>query len=205
MPRFTLPIKFGALTVGVGAALAVMSLMASGTARTVERQVEIVANTGIQQVTRVSALAPTFKRINDEFELAILTGDDSLLEQIAEQHDLFLGDLEHLSRLIDDDKLELATRVKSSFLAYYESAGQISAMLLAQELGETSAEDDALLVETAGRLARQRERTASDIRALETEHALAVSSQLRLASTPPSAIGSGPAPRRKHRSVQSLD
>ncbi|TDI45965.1 MAG: response regulator [Acidobacteria bacterium] len=182
MPRLTLPIKFGALIAGVGLAVLVMILTARATATTVERQVEIVASSGIQQIALVSGLAPTFRRIDFEFELAILTGDESMLEQTAEQHDLFLGDLEDLSRLIDDDELELPTRVRTSFRDYYDSAAQITQMLLAQELGEPTDQDDALIGELAGRLSRHREATASHIRALEEDRERVVSSQLRLAS-----------------------
>jgi PAS domain S-box-containing protein len=140
--RLPLKWKFGLLMASFVLTIGTIIFINFRAAGRVEAELSQVQKHSFPQFTRVTATQARFRTLSRLIEDTVVMGEQSFLDRVEEERDLFLLDLEELEQVLPESSRGEVALIRALFDDYYTRASQLIEQLLLPE--EESAQTEAL-------------------------------------------------------------
>src|SRR3990172_5015625 len=131
--RLPLRWKFGLLMASFVLTISTIILINYRAAGRVEDQLSQVQEHSFPQFTQVTATQARFRTLSRLIEDTVVMGEQSFVDRVEEERDLFLLDLTNLEQVLPESSRGEVALIRASFNDYYERASQLIEQLLLPE------------------------------------------------------------------------
>ncbi len=140
--RLPLKWKFGLLMASFVLTIGTVILINFRTAGRVEHELNEVQERSFPKFTRITATQARFRTLSRLIEDTVVMGEQSFLDRVEEERELFLADLDSLEEVLPESSRKEVVLIRALFDDYYTRASQLIEQLLLPE--EESAPAEAL-------------------------------------------------------------
>jgi PAS domain S-box-containing protein len=131
--RLPLKWKFGLLMASFVLTISTIIVINFRAAGRVEDELNQVQEHSFPQFSRITATQARFRTLSRLIEDTVVMGEQSFLDRVEEERDLFLLDLENLEQVLPESSREEVALIRAVFDDYYSQASQLIEQLLLPE------------------------------------------------------------------------
>ena len=169
--RLPLKWKFGLLMASFVLTISTIIVINYRAAGRVEDELTEVQERSFPQFARITATQARFRTLSRLIEDTVVMGEQSFLDRVEEERDLFLADLDSLEQLLPESSRREVALIRALFDDYYTQASKLIEQLLLPEEEEQPAEalsqlNDEQVASLFQEVARYKNQLESDLNAL---------------------------------------
>jgi PAS domain S-box-containing protein len=169
--RLPLKWKFGLLMASFVLTISTIIVINYRAAGRVEDELTEVQERSFPQFARITATQGRFRTLSRLIEDTVVMGEQSFLDRVEEERDLFLADLDSLEQILPESSRREVARIRALFDDYYTQASKLIEQLLLPEEEEQPAEalsqlNDEQVAGLFQEVARYKNQLESDLNAL---------------------------------------